>query len=260
MLLQNFFDKRITRFIAAVCLTTIVLSSCQEPIRRSVDILSEDRTAATLESRFQMTKEEFAFAKELANDPIHQELVKEQALLLIKMKLAITKDRASLRNALLKNDSKEYAKVLGFSNEEFESFQANHKRIAEEWQKRFGNRKEILEKISNKHKCSTCNSLPTGSTLDIQLDKIASADISSAFSTVSLDDAKNASSLQACDTPWKKFYWDILVAACFAAAIGCAAAITGASLGTAVWATPACVVVWLACVVGAQCEACKTCE
>lgn len=278
MSLEKMYSSRPFKAMAAFLFSVMVLSACQETaqvINKPAPNDVQNTSAVAKGDTFQqMTQEEQTLITQLADDTDMQFLADASRKMIVKMKLAISKDRIGFKYAMETKDSKAIIKALNFSDDEFIEFSKQRVLATQRWQAKFGSKKEMLLNMRSKYsgsaiqECTACNQIDYMKNIDANFDKIQSVNLPPTVKELrAMASSKQNAQVQDCFWFWE---WSALVlgeAACVLAGALCIGAdiaaliLSGGALAPAEVAMVAfCGLMTAACMTAVYCAACHNCN
>jgi hypothetical protein len=220
----------------------------QERVSKSGEFIGKVQTG--------FTAEEIAFAKELSNDPINQELVRHRAILMIKLKTAMNYQPKEISNALHNRNETQFAKAMNFKELEWDDFKVKQTQLISKWQERFAFKQPLIKALAEKYGCASCN---PKTSLDEDLQKFNRSDISpflNSYGPMS-EDFSAPAPLTGCEgDEGKQIRLMIATAICFNALVTCGLTLGAAPVPVPGALMPICVIGWVLCNANAFCTIC----
>jgi hypothetical protein len=175
MSIQNLYQSRAFRAMAALLLCLVVLTSCGETAREAIAERSPSVVTKTVPAAYNLSREELAVGKAIIADADTQILDEQAKIITVRMKFATLNHREELKTAILSKDANKVAAVLGFSEREYADFMATSEQAAQRWNAKFGAKKNQITEMGRKMGmlCQDCNSPEVlMNNIDISLDKV----------------------------------------------------------------------------------------
>jgi hypothetical protein len=176
MFLQNLYNWKPFRAVAALMLVLFMATACQETAQQVIqkstsappiaETKSANRDNVAAQSILSLTEVEKAFMKKIEGDKDVAAMNKIQKTLILKMKIAIGHDKEGFKQAILNKDGKKFLELMNFSASEYAEFSTKFQEHLSNFEKRYNDDVKTIANLKKRYAEQYKNSKGASTSLD----------------------------------------------------------------------------------------------